>query len=134
MKKWILYGIWGCLYITCAALGYAVTEPTGLQAVALLIMALLFFVSPAILLVDAHRQKDKKTLVTLRWISGISLVLTLIFLVANVASALGSEALGSVLYELLILVSVPMICSQQWFLSMFLWACVFFATFGRKQK
>lgn len=134
MKKWILYGIWGCLYIICAALGYAVTAPTGLQAVALFILALLFFVWPAILLIDAHRQKDKKTLVTLRWISGLSLLLTLGFLVANVASVLGSKALGNALYEILILVSVPMICSQQWFLSMFLWACIFFATFSRKQK
>ena len=134
MKKWILYGIWGCLYIICAALGHAVTEPTQLQAGALFVMALLFFVPPVLLLVDAYRQGDKKTALTLRWISGLSLALTLVFLVANVASALGSDALGNALYEILLLVSVPMICSQQWFFSLFLWACIFFATLGRKRK
>lgn len=134
MKKWILYGIWGCLYIFCAALGYAVTQPSDLQIFALVTLSLLFFLPPMLLLVDARRQQDKKTLLTLRWISGLSLLLTLIFLVANVASALGSDAMGNALYELLILVSVPMICSQHWFLSLFLWACIFFATLSRKRK
>lgn len=134
MKKWILYGIWGCLYIICAALGYAVTEPSGLQFFALAALSLLFFAAPVLLLVDAHRQGDKKTLLTLRWISGLSLGLTLVFLVANVASALGSEALGNAMYALLVLVSVPMVSSQHWFLSIFLWACIFFATVGRKRK
>lgn len=134
MKKWILSGIWGCLYLICTVLSYAVIEPDQLQGFALVTLSLLFFVPPALLLLDAHRQKDKKTLLTLRWISGLSLGLTLIFLVANVASVLGSEALGNALYGFLVLVSVPMICSQHWFLSMFLWACIFFATLGRKRK
>lgn len=134
MKKWILYGIWGCLYIVCAALGYAVTDPTQLQTFALLVLSLLFFAPPALLLADAYRHEQQKTRLTLRWISGISLALTLILLIANVASALGRAALGNALYEILILVSVPMICSQRWFLSIFLWACVFFATLLRKKK
>ena len=134
MKKWILYGIWGCLYIICVALGYAVTEPTPLQAGALLAVALLFFVPPALLVIDAYRQQDQKTLKVLRIISICSLVLTLIFLVANVFSALGSDALGNVLYEILILVSAPMVCSQRWFLVIFLWACLFFVTLGKNRK
>ena len=134
MKKWILYGLWGCLYIFCAALGYAVTAPTQLQSFALLVLSLLFFVPPALLLVDAYRQKAQKTLRILRWVSGVSLALTLVLLIANIASALGGAALGNALHVILILVSVPMICSQHWFLSVFLWACVFFATLGQKQK
>ena len=134
MKKWILYGTWGCLYIVCAVLGLAVAEPEGLQVFALMSFALLFFVPPVLLLIDAIRQKDEKTCLCLRWISGLSLALTLVLLVANVASALGSDALGSVMYGFLVLVSVPMVCSQHWFLSLFLWACIFFATLGRKQK
>ena len=134
MKKNFLYGIWIFLYIFCAAAGFADQAQTTLQQVASLILAALFFVPPIVLLVDAFRQKDKKALKPLRWISGLSLLLTLVFLVANVASALASEALGNALYVLLVLVSVPMICSHQWFLSMLLWACLFFATLGRKQK
>ena len=134
MKKWILYGIWGCLYISCAIAGFLVTDPSGGQLWALLALSLLFFVPPTLLLVDAHRSNDKKTLLVLRWISGISLVLTMILLVCNVASALGSEALGTAMYYMLIVVSVPMICSQRWFFILFLWACVFFATLGQKKK
>ena len=134
MKKWTIYCIWGCLYVVCAALGFAVTEPSQLQTFALLVLSLLFFVPPALLLIDAYRHGCRKTRVILRWISGLSLSLTFVFLVGNIASALGGDALGNALHEILILVSVPMICSQQWFLSIFLWACVFFTTFGRKQK
>ena len=83
MKKYILYGIWFCLYVACLFLGY-VTEPNQAQQICLLLMALLFFVPGVLLLIDGHRQQDKKTLCILRWISGLSLVLTLVLLVANV--------------------------------------------------
>ena len=133
MKKRILYGIWGCLYISCAALSAFITEPDGLQLFTLVVLSLLFFVPPVLLLVDAHLQGDKKTLLTLRWISGLSLLLTLLLLVANVAAALGSDTLGNILYGVLLLVSVPMICIRNWFVSMFLWACVFFTALHRSK-
>lgn len=134
MKKMILYIAWLVLYALCAGLSY-VENPVGLQAGALTFFSLLFFVPPAILLVDSLRSKDLKTLSLLRWISIASLALTLIFLVANVVSVLGSETLGNELYKILIIVSVPMICSRHWVLSMFLWACLLCATFwGRKKK
>lgn len=134
MKKTILWCIWAFLYALCAGLGY-LENPTGTQSLALLVMALIFFVPGILLLVDALRSDNKKTLLQLRWISGLSLGLTLVLLVANVASVLASEAVGNVLYNFLIFVSVPMVCSQQWLLSMFLWACLFFATMaGRKKK
>ena len=133
MKKLILYGSWFCLYVICSILGYIVPVTT-VQQVSMLILALTFFVPPAMLLIDAYRQQDKKTFLILRWISAGSLVLSVIFLVLNVMSALFSEAAGELLYELLIFVSAPMICSQHWMLSLFLWACLFFATIGRKKK
>ena len=134
MKKRILYGCWVCLYALCAALGH-VAEPAAVQAVALTLMSLIFFIPAIILLVDALRAKDKKALLQLRWISALSLGLTLLLLVANVLSAMSTEAVGNVLYEILIFVSVPMVCSQHWLLSLFLWACLLFATLpGRKKK
>ena len=134
MKKKLLYGSWIALYLVCAITGFAVTEPDTLQRVALLIFSALFFLPPWLLLVEAYRQKDTKAMRLLRWISGVSLLLTLILLVANVASALGSATLGNILYTLLVLVSVPMIASHQWFFSLLVWACIFFATLGRKRK
>lgn len=133
MKKSVLYIIWACLYFLCAGLGH-ISEPAPVQAVALTLFALFFFVPGTILLIQALRKQDKKTLLQLRWISGLSLGLTFALLLANVFSVLGSELLGDVLYEFLIFVSVPMICSQYWFASLFLWACLLFATFPFKKN
>lgn len=133
MKKRILYITWGCLYALCAGLGH-ISNPGQIQSGALTLMALIFFIPGFILLADALKAGDKKTLFHLRLISGISLGLTVILLVANLFSVLGPELLGDVLYEFLILFSVPMICSQHWVLSLFLWACLLFATLPLKKK
>lgn len=132
-KKVFLWSVWGSLYIICVPFSY-ITEPTSTQSVALLLLGLIFFVPGGLLLIDALRKRDKKTLLTLRWVSGLSLSLTLIFLVANVFSALGSDALGETLYGFLALVSVPMLCCRQWALSLLLWAVIFFATIVKPPK
>lgn len=133
MKKRILYIAWGCMYALCAGLGH-IDEPSGLQSAAMTLMALLFFVPPAILLIDALRSGDRKTLFRLRLISIVCLSLTLLMLLFNVTSMLSSQTVGIVLYEMLIFVSVPMICSRYWVLSMFLWALLLFASIPEKKK
>ena len=133
-KHWLLYGSWIWLYLLCAGLSH-IAEPTQAQSVAMTLLSLVFFVPGVIWLVSALKKDDRKQLLTLRWICIGSLALTLVFLVANVLSALASEIVGNVLYEILIFVSVPMVCSRYWALSLFLWACLLFATFpGRKKK
>lgn len=136
MKNWkyfLLYGSWIWLYLLCAGLAH-ITQPQPAQSVALTVVALIFFIPAVILLIDGLRNKRQKQLRLLRWISISSLVLTLLLLIANVLSALASEAMGNVLHEILIFVSVPMVCSQHWVLSMFLWACLFFATLPAQKK
>lgn len=133
MKKKILYSIWLVFYALCAGLGH-IAEPVGSQATAMTLLSLFFFIPGVILLIDARRSGNQKGLLQLRWISAASLALTLIFLVVNILSAVNSEAAGIVLYEFLIFVSVPMVCSQQWLLSMFLWALLLFSTFVQKKK
>ena len=132
-KKIVLWSIWIILYVICVPFGY-INEPTDMQAVGLLLLGLIFFVPGGILLIDGLRQRDQKTLLLLRWVSGCSLGLTLIFLVANVFSALGSASLGDTLYGFLVLVSVPMLCCRQWALSLLLWAVIFFATIIKRPK
>ena len=132
-KKIILWSIWGILYIICVPFGY-IAEPTTVQSVGLLLLGLIFFIPGGILLFDALRQKDQKSLLQLRWVSGLSLGLTLIFLVANVFSALASDSVGETLYGFLALVSVPMLCCRQWALSLLLWAMLFFATIVKRPK
>lgn len=127
MKKTVLYSLWGFLYLLCA-LAANVPEPTGAKKVVLVALSLLFFLPPAILLVSALREKDRKTLKLLRIISSLSLGLTLAALVANIAVVGASEAVGNALYQVLIFLSVPMVCSQHYVLSLFLWGCLLFAT------
>ena len=127
MKEKLLYCVWVILYAICAALGF-LGEVFGVARVFLVILALSFFVPGFWLLVLGHQQKDKKILRRVRLIAIISLVLTLAFLIANVAVA-ATDSTSLVLHILLVLFSVPMICGQYWVMSLFLWACLLFASF-----
>ena len=131
-KNIVLYGLWGCFYILCMVLGYTVTVPiTTAQQVGLTVISLSFFVPPTILLIDSYRQKDQKGLRALRIVSALSLGLTFFLLILNVLSAAWPEAAGEFLNQLLILVSVPMATCGNWLVSLFLWACLLFATFTK---
>ena len=134
MKKWILYGFWVVEFILCAILGF-IHNASAVGKVFQTILSLLFFVPPAILLVDAIRKKERGELLRLIIISAVSLALTMVLLVANVLSVGATKAVGDALYGILIVVSSPMVCSRYWLLSLFLWACLLMgALYGRKQK
>lgn len=125
MKNRYLYAIWGGLYIVCALLG-CVAAPQGLIKGLLVFLSLAFFVPGGILLYRAVRSSDKKQVCLLRNISALSLGATLLALILNFLSVTASETIGNLTYGLLILVSSPMICSQYWFTSLFLWGCLLF--------
>lgn len=127
MKEKVLYCVWAILYAICAALGF-MGEVFGVARVFLVILALLFFVPGFWLLGLGYQKKDKKILRRVRLIAIISLVLTLGLLVANMAVA-AAESSNMLLHVLLVLVSAPMICGQYWVMSLFLWACLLFASF-----
>ena len=133
MKQRILFIIWAILYGFCAGLGF-VAQPTDAQSVAMTILSLLFFVPGALLLADAIARKSKKLLLALRIISIISLSLTVLVFLANLASAAASEAVGNALYYVLLLVSAPMSTIGFDLLSLFLWACLLFSTFVFRKK
>ena len=126
----ILYAVWGLLYILCAGLGF-VSEPEGLAKGVLVITALLFFVPGAVLVYRGVHEKEKGLLVRVRITAAVSLSLTLVLLIVNFMSVTASAQVGNVLYALLVLVSAPMICSQYWVMSLFLWACLLMASFTR---
>jgi hypothetical protein len=70
----------------------------------------------------------------IRNISAASLILTLLLLVANFASVGASVAVGDFLYGLLVVVSAPMVCSQFWVVSLFLWACLLMVSISFLKK
>lgn len=133
MKKRYLYPIWGILYILCVCLG-AITQRSRLVEMLFTGIGLCFFIPPALLLIQAFKSGDKKTTKLLRLISGLSLGLTLLALVGSILSVLGPLLLGDILNIVLLLVSAPMLCGEYWFISLFLWAILFFASFPKFWK
>ena len=126
MKQKNLYAIWSVLFVLCCALGFLPQKN-----IVLTMVSVLFFLPGVLILVDAYKQNDNKALLRLRYISLGSLVLTLAILAANFASAQGSLKLGDALHYILGIVSTPMFCSSIWVLPLFLWACLFIASFPK---
>ena len=127
MKNRSLFIAWAFLFILCAIGGFIpVTKP----AVRILLpgLSLLFFLPPALLL--HHGTVPERHLV--RNLSVLSLVLTVLLLIANFLTAFRSEALGNALHALLTVVGCPMITSGHWAMSLFLWACLLVASLKKR--
>ena len=129
MNKRSLYIIWAGSYIFTGLLGF-ITEPNGLVKALMILCAILFFVPPALIL----KQGDTADFQRIRNLSIIYLAGTAVLLVCNMASVLGSEAMGTGLYALLTLLSAPMVCGQYWVLSLFLWACLMMVSLKQLKK
>ena len=129
MEKKNLYYLWGGLFILTALLGF-ITEPNGFLKALMVLAALGFFIPPALLL----KQGDARDVKLVRNLSLASLGTTAVLLVLNVMSVLASEAVGTGLYALLTFLSAPMVCSQYWALSLFLWACLLMVSLKKLKK
>ncbi len=123
MKKSVLYGLWAAVYCLCVGLGF-IEEARGFGKFMLVLTGLLFFVPPAILVWQARKEKDRRTLKILRLVSLLVLVLALVLLVMNLLSVNLSSHAGLVLYVLLVMFTAPMVCIRYWALGLFLWACL----------
>lgn len=132
-KKGTLALAWGSLYVICMIFGFIETNNGLLQAIFAL-FSIGFFVPPAILLYEAARAKDRKTVRCIRYISITSLVLTILIFIGNLLTLPASEAVGNRMYGLLVVVSTPMVSSQLWVMSLFLWACLLMGSFFIKTK
>lgn len=133
MKKQVLFGLWTCLFIVCAGLGF-IPDPADNVRTVLTLTALFCFLPPALLIYNAAKSRDRDTLILVRCLSAASLGLTALLLILNFASLGWSEQAGNFLYRVLIVVSSPMICSRSWALSLFLWACLLAASHQQLRK
>ena len=138
MSRFLKYA-WATMFVVCAALG-ALEGASGIAKAALMLLAVLFFLPPALLLYNGIMAADQKTVKTIRVISLVSLLLTTILLVLYFvltllyAATAVSAGVVNVTYYVLLLVSAPLFCGQYFFLSLFLWACLLFATFLQKKQ
>ena len=126
-KKTVLYIVWAVLYCVCVGLGF-VSDPTAGEKVVLVTVSLGFFVPPYWLYFLGRKEESRKTNLILRLISAGVLTLTLVLLILNFLSVYVSAEAGLVLYVLLVMFSAPMVCGQNWFLSLFLWAVLLMLT------
>ena len=133
MKRSVVYAIWAVLYVLCAALGF-VTPATGFAKAMLTFASLIFFVPGFYLAFLAKKENNRKAMLALRLVSGGILALTVVFLVLNFLSVYFNAQTGLVLYVLLVMFSAPMVCSQVWVLSLFLWACLLMVTLPEFKK
>lgn len=121
MNKRLLFILWGVGFLLCAGLGLA-----GLSRGVWTVIAVLFFVPPGLLAYLARQDRSLRLL--LRNLSGASLGLSLIGIVAAIVTAGASTEVGNGVHVFLTIVSTPMLLSGYWALSLFLWACLFVAT------
>ncbi len=124
---------WGILYVICTIFGFIDTKNGFLQAIFALV-SIGFFLPGGILLYEAVGENDRRTALRIRYLSITSLCLTILMFIGNVLSLPASEAVGDRMYALLVLVSTPMISSQMWVISLFLWACLLMGSFIKKKK
>ena len=137
LNKYILLAIWIGMFILCAVLGYLPPQE-GANKWLLVIFAVLFFLPPALLVYKSRRDRDRKMLRLVRIASLAVLIATVALLVMNLLSVAlvlvmpekTALAVGDVLYDLLLLVSTPMVCGQYWGIGLIgwaalLWSCIF---------
>ena len=137
LNKYILLAIWIGMFILCAVLGYLPPQE-GANKWLLVIFAVLFFLPPALLVYKSRRDRDRKMLRLVRIASLAVLIATVALLVMNLLSVAlvlvmpekTALAVGDVLYDLLVLVSTPMVWGQYWGIGLIgwaalLWSCIF---------
>lgn len=123
MNPKYLFALWGGLFALCAALGF-IPQPTAALKVLMTLLSLAFFIPGAMLLHQNRNRGNRFLAVLVRNLSAASLILTALLIIVNFLSAFASAFWGNVFYCILIIVSSPMVCSQYWALSLFLWACL----------
>ena len=133
MKKSALFAAWGGMFILCAGLGF-IPGPEGALRGLLTAAALVFFLPPALILWQANNKKDWAAVRLVRNLSLLSLGLTALLIVLNIACAMASPLVGSLLNSLLTVISSPMICWGNWALSLFCWACLMVVSFSLLRK
>ena len=146
LNKYILFALWAGMYVLCAVLGFLPPQEGG-NRVLLVVMALLFFLPPALVIYRCWLDKDKKMLRLLRLIALAVLIATVTVLVLNLLSVAlilimpesAALVVGDILYYLLILVSNPMICGQSWGIGLIgwaalLWSCIYVLRMLKKEE
>ena len=120
MKTKQLWLKWLYMTALCAALGFLPETDVVILRALLMLAAIIFFIPGGLLLTKGNRKTVKRVIL----ISSLSLALSTGLIIFNFATVLMPDAWGSVAHILLGVFTTPMLCSQNWALSLFGWACL----------
>ena len=133
MSNTVLYALWGGMYAMCAALGF-ITAPGPSLRLLMILLSVAHFVPPFVLNYRSAKAKDRRTLELVRNLCLYWLVLTSLLLILSFLTVFSSEWVGNLLHSLLTVVASPLVCSDNWALTIFLWACLFFDARAKLKK
>ena len=124
-KLWIF---WGFMYGICAVCSFiSKSSDVSYTNFLLMLLAMAFFIPPALLLAYSVKKKRNKPIKMVRNLSIASLALTTVMFILTVATA-NAGVLGQVSECVLAFVSVPMACSPIPLVGIFGWACLLMAS------
>ena len=128
-----LYIAWAVMFVLTAALGFAFPEvENGWGRVGLALIAVLFFLPPGLVLDQAKAAGHRFHVRLVGFLALGSLLLTVVLLALTLISFIWSDALANALYGALVIVSSPMICSNCYAISLFLWGTLIAGAFFSK--
>ena len=128
-----LYIAWAMMFALTAALGFAFPEvENGWARFGLALVAILFFLPPGLVLAQAKAAGHRFHVRLVGYLALGSLLLTVVLLALTLISFIWSDALANALYAALVIVSSPMICSNLYAISLFLWGTLLAGAFFSK--
>ena len=128
-----LYIAWAGMFALTVVLGFQFPEPESrLLQVVLILIALLFFLPPWVVLVKAKAEDQRFHVRLVGLLAVASIVLTVLLIILNIMSPMWSEAVGNALNAAMIVVSTPMVCSNFYVSSLFMWGVIIAEAFFRK--
>ena len=128
-----LYIAWAVMFVLTAALGFAFPEvENGGARFGLGLVAILFFLPPGLVLSQAKAAGHRFHVRLVGFLALGSLLLTVVLLALTLISFIWRDALANALYAALVIVSSPMICSNLYALSLFLWGTLIAGAFFSK--
>ena len=128
-----LYIAWAVMFALTAVLGFAFPEvENGWGRFGLALVAVLFFLPPGLVLDRAKAEGHRFHVRLVGFLAPGSLLLTVVLLALTLISFIWSDVLANALYAALVIVSSPMICSNCYAISLFLWGTLIAGAFFSK--
>ena len=127
----VSYLLWAALFGVTAYMGFLPVPEAKAQEVLFMVMAGIVFMPPWMILIRANREDNRRHKIIVRNLCLASIAGTTVLMALNVMSANWSEQVGNALHAALVIVSNPMICGQNYLLSLMMWGILLMASVSK---